>query len=277
MKQLFQFLLCLATLVGATVAQPAAETAPPAGDDTYVLKSSDVVRLSVFEEDDLSARTRILQTGEAVFPLIGPVKIAGMSIRAATTTIRDLYAADYLVDPKVTLTVDEYAQQFVAVLGAVRSPGQIQMPSSGRFDIAAAIATAGGLTERADPSRISLVRANGATTEYSLAGIEKGSKVQLGSGDRIIVAESAYLNQTVIFVGEVRNRGPVPFPINGRLDLLGAIARAGGFTELANPRKVSVNRRGKVMVFDVREMSSRGAQPFLLEPDDIVTVPERLF
>jgi polysaccharide export outer membrane protein len=276
MKRLFESILC-AAICSAALAQSAPEAIHQTEDNTYVLKASDVVRLSVFEEDDLAARTRILQTGEAVFPLIGPVKIAGLSIREATTRIRELYAADYLVDPKVTLTVDEYAQQFVAVLGAVRSPGQIFMPSSGRFDIAAAIATAGGLTERADPSRISLVRANGSTSEYSLAGIEKGTKVQLESGDRIIVAESSYLNQTVIFVGEVRNRGPVPFPINGKLDLLGAIARAGGFTELANPRKVSVNRRGKVMVFDVREMSSRGAQPFLLEPDDIVTVPERLF
>jgi polysaccharide export outer membrane protein len=276
MIRLLKSIFCTA-LCSAVLAQSAPEAVPQVADNTYVLKASDVVRLSVFEEDDLAARTRILQTGEAVFPLIGPVKIVGLSIREATTRIRELYAADYLVDPKVTLTVDEYAQQFVAVLGAVRSPGQISMPSSGQFDIAAAIATAGGLTERADPSRISLVRANGSTSEYSLAGIEKGIKVQLESGDRIIVAESAYLNQTVIFVGEVRNRGPVPFPINGKLDLLGAIARAGGFTELANPRKVSVNRRGKVMVFDVREMSSRGAQPFLLEPDDIVTVPERLF
>lgn len=83
-------------------------------DPTYVLKPNDVVILSVFEEVDLSTQTRILQTGEAAFPLIGPVRIGGLSVRAATAHLRELYSADYLVDPKITLTLAEYAQQHVS-------------------------------------------------------------------------------------------------------------------------------------------------------------------
>lgn len=246
-------------------------------DTSYVLKANDVVKLSVFEEPELSIQTRILQTGEAVFPLIGGVKIGGLPIRSATERIRGLYAADYLVDPKVTLTVDEYGLLFVSVLGAVVNPGQIQIPQSGKLDISAAIATAGGVSATADISRISLVRADGSTDEFALNGIETGVRIQLGPGDRVIVGESRFVNKTVTFVGEVRNRGPVAFPVDGKLDLVTAIARAGGFTELANPKKVSVNRRGRVSVHDVKEMSSRGDSPFRLEPDDIITVPERLF
>ncbi len=246
-------------------------------DSSYVLKANDVVKISVFEEPELSVQTRILQTGEGVFPLIGAVKIGGLPIRSATERIRSLYAADYLVDPKVTLTVDEYGLLFVSVLGAVANPGQIQIPQSGKLDISAAIATAGGVSATADISRISLVRADGSTAEFALTGIEKGVRIQLGPGDRVIVGESRYVNKTVTFVGEVRNRGPVAFPVDGKLDLVSAIARAGGFTELANPKKVSVNRGGRVTVLDVKEMSSRGDTPFRLEPDDIITVPERLF
>lgn len=244
---------------------------------SYVLKANDVVRLSVYEEPDLSTQTRILQTGEAVFPLIGAVKIGGLSIQDATLKVRGLYAADYLVDPKATLTVDDYAQQLVSVLGAVVSPGQFPIPQSGKLDVASAVASAGGLSPSADANRISVVRVDGTSGEYSLAGIEKGKKIQLGAGDRVIVAESRYVNRTVTIVGEVRTKGQIAFPLDGNLDLVSAVARAGGFTELANPRKVSVSRGGKVTVLDARDMFEKGAKPFRLEPDDIITVPERLF
>ena len=244
---------------------------------SYVLKANDVVRLSVYEEPDLSTQTRILQTGEAVFPLLGAVKIGGLSIKDATSTVRGLYAADYLVDPKVTLTVDDYAQELVSVLGAVMKPGQYPIPQSGKLDVASAVATAGGLAPTADSKRVSVIRGDGSGGEYTLAGLEKGNRIQLSAGDRIIVAESRFLNRSITIVGEVRTKGQIAFPLDGNLDLVSAVARAGGFTELANPRKVSVSRGGKVTVLDAREMFEKGTKPFKLEPDDIITVPERLF
>lgn len=273
---LYRMLLRFLLLAGAA-ATVLADPVKPGDGLSYVLKANDVVRLSVYEESDLSTQTRILQTGEAVFPLIGAVKIGGLSIQDATSKVRGLYAADYLVDPKTTLTVDDYAQQLVSVLGAVMNPGQIPIPQSGKLDVASAVASAGGLSPNADAKRISLVRADGTSSEYSLAGLEKGNRVQLGAGDRVIVAESPYVNRSVTIVGEVRTKGQIAFPLDGNLDLVSAVARAGGFTELANPRKVSVSRGGKITVLDAKEMFEKGAKPFKLEPDDIIAVPERLF
>ena len=266
-------------LVVSLCAVASSFSAEPVAVETssYVLKPNDVVRLAVFNEVALSCQTRVLQTGEAMFPLIGPVKVAGFTLSDAIEKIRALYDADYLVDPKLTLTVDEYALQQVSVLGSVKAPGEIPIPSSGKLDMAAAIATAGGLTDTADPSHISLTRSDGGSSVFSLSGIERGNKVPLAPGDRIIVAQSRFVNQSVTFVGEVRNRGSVPFPMNGDLDIVTAIARAGGFSEVANPKKTSVNRKGKVIVVDVKELSAKGVNIFKLEPDDIITVPERLF
>lgn len=244
---------------------------------SYVLKANDKVSLTVFNEGALSSQTRILQTGEAMFPLIGPVKIAGLSINAAMETLRALYDADYLVNPKLTLTVDEYAVQQVLVLGAVRAAGQVAIPASGRLDLVAAIAAAGGLSDAADPNQILLERAAGGSSQFSFAGIEKGNQVMLAPGDRIMVKESRFLNQSVTFVGQVRAPGSIAFPLNGELDIVMAVARVGGFTDLANPRKTSINRKGRVIVVDVKEMSSKGGSLFKLEPEDIITVPERLF
>jgi polysaccharide export outer membrane protein len=244
----------------------------------YILRPNDTIRLAVYEEPDLSVQVRILKTGQASFPLIGSVEVGGLSVSAAATKIRDLYAKDYLVDPKLTLTVDEYATEFISVIGAVKSPGQIPMPVAGHLDLASAIATAGGIAENADANNIQLVRASGTTSSFSMSAIESASgRVKLEVGDRIIVNQSAFVGKTLTVLGQVGRPGPVAFPINGRLDLVNAIALAGGLTELANPKKVSINRRGRVTVVDFKAISQRGDKPYLLQPDDVITVAERLF
>lgn len=248
-------------------------------DDTYVLRANDVIRLDVYDEPDLSGAVRILKTGHASFPLIGSLEVAGMSVITAGEKIRKLYDKDYLVDPKLTLTVQEYATEYISVIGSVRNPGQIPMPISGNLDLASVMATAGGLADNADSNGILLVRATGTTATYSIASIVSGpnGRVKLEAGDRIIVNQSAFVGKSLTILGQVGRQGPLAFPISGKLDLISAVAAAGGLTELANPKKITVNRKGRVITLDYKEISQRGDQPFLLQPDDIVTVPERLF
>jgi polysaccharide export outer membrane protein len=247
-------------------------------DSSYILRPNDAIRLSVYEEPDLSVAVRILKTGQAAFPLIGSVDIGGLSVAAAEKKIHALYAEDYLVDPKLTLTVDDYATDFISVIGAVRSPGNIPIPVSGHLDLAAAIATAGGLADNADNRNIELRRAEGATTTYSMSAIDGAAgSTLLSAGDRIMVAESRFVGKSLTLLGQVRRPGAVQFPNDGKLDIVTALALAGGVTELANPRKVSINRKGRVFEVDFREIAQRGDRPLMLEPDDIITVPERWF
>jgi polysaccharide export outer membrane protein len=248
-------------------------------DASYVLRPNDSIRLAVYEEPDLSVQVRILKTGEASFPLVGSVKVSGLSVSAAATKIRDLYARDYLVDPKVTLTVDEYATELISVIGAVKNPGQIPIPVSGQLDLASAMASAGGLAEDANPGGIQLVRASGTTSIFSMADIQAGAggRIRLEAGDRIIVNRSPFVGKTLTVLGQVGKPGPLAFPASGRLDLVNAIALCGGLTELANPKKITINRKGKIILLDFKATSQRGDQPFLLQPEDVITVPERLF
>lgn len=245
----------------------------------YVIKPNDTLELAVFDEDDLSTSTRVLKSGEAVFPLIGAVKVGGLQVAEATRRIHDLYAADYLVNPKVSLTVSAYAAEFVSVLGSVKSPGNLTLPESGVLDLASALALAGGLADDADAGSIQVVRAgSGGSSMHAKAAIDRGrSVVQLRAGDRVIVGQSPYLGKSVIILGRVARPGPVALPVDGRLGVVEAISMAGGFHELANPRKVSLNRKGKVQVIDVRALSETGGAESMLEPGDVVTVPERIF
>lgn len=271
------FLLCLFAFQCITLHHSEAQTSGKS-DSSYILRANDTVRLSVYEEPDLSVQVRILKTGQASFPLIGSVDIGGQSVATAVEKIRLLYAKDYLIDPKLTLMVDEYAVEYVSVIGAVKGPGQIPVPVSGKLDLASAIASAGGIMENADAGNIQLIRNSGASSTYSMAAIQSSAgSVALSSGDRIIVNQSAFIGKTVAVLGQVGKPGPVIFPVEGRLDLVNAIALAGGLTQLSNPRKVSINRKGTVTVVDFQSISQRGDRPFLLQPDDVVTVAERLF
>ena len=247
-------------------------------DPSYVLRPNDSITLAVYEEPDLSVQVRILKSGQASFPLIGSVMVGGLSVAEAAKEIKGRYAKDYLVDPKVTLTVNDYATEYISVIGAVRTPGQIPIPVSGNLDLAAAMATAGGPSEIADTRNIRLVRSSGSTGTYSMGQIQGASgKIRLNAGDRIIVNQSPYVGKKVTMLGEVRKAGPLPFPLDGRLDLVNAIALAGGMTDLANPKNVTVNRRGSVTKLNFKEISQRGDRPFILLPDDVVTVGERFF
>lgn len=270
--------LSLFLVAGASAITALAQSEGEKSDDTYILRPNDAVQLAVYEEPDLSVQVKILKTGQASFPLIGSVEIGGLRVAAAAEKIRDLYAKDYLVDPKLTLTVDDYAVDFISVIGQVNKPGQIPIPQSGNIDLGSALATAGGILENADTSNIQLVRANGSTTTLTLAAIQGAAgRTRLQSGDRIIVNESRFVRRFVTVLGRVGKPGAVPFPVDGRLDLVTAVAIAGGVTEMANPKKLTISRRGKVTEVDFREMSQRGGDPIWLQPDDIINVPERIF
>ncbi|MCW1887309.1 polysaccharide biosynthesis/export family protein [Luteolibacter flavescens] len=265
------------TLVSIFFTVAAAAVSTGAEDDP-VLKQDDLIRMSVFEEPDLDANTRVMRSGSIALPLIGDVPVAGLTVSEANKRIRELYISEeYLVDPKVTLTVEEYSKDFVSVIGSVRSPGEFALPQNRKYDLSAALAAAGGLSPEADLNGIVVTRADGKQSTHSSASLQGGGMVPLYPGDRVRVDQSPYVNKSVKVLGQVRKAGPVAFPLDGRLDIVSAIAGAGGYTELANEKKVNVNRKGKVTSLNVKEMTDRGEKPYFLLPDDIVTVTERMW
>jgi polysaccharide export outer membrane protein len=158
-----------------------------------VLCPGDEIRVEVAGEPGASCNSRILKSGKASLPFLGSVEIAGLSVKAATAKIRDLYAKDFRKNPKVTLSIRVFAPDFVSVIGAVKNPGQIPIPNGGKLDLATAMAACGGVTEKADPARIQVIRAFGANETYDLAAIKGGAagRVKLDAGDCIVVNQSS--------------------------------------------------------------------------------------
>jgi polysaccharide export outer membrane protein len=150
-------------LLGLLAPASGAETPPPppAAEATdYVMQPSDLIRVLIFQEPDLLREVRITQEYTITLPLIGTIDLRGRTVRQAEEIIRSLYDKDYLVNPQVNLTVLEYTQRTVQVVGAVNQPGAVVFPPEQKMGLIEAIARAGGQSRIADLKRVRLTRTN---------------------------------------------------------------------------------------------------------------------
>lgn len=174
--------------------QPAA-SAPAAATD-YVLQPSDLIRVLIFQEPDLLREVRITQEYTITLPLIGTIDLRDRTVRQAEELIRGLYDRDYLVNPQVNLTVLEYTQRTVQVVGAVNQPGAVVFPPEQKMGLVEAIARAGGQSRIADLKRVRLTRTNAdGKTENHTINVDdlmkgaSGAQWLLLKGDVIFVPE----------------------------------------------------------------------------------------
>lgn len=128
------------------------------GGSDYVLQPSDLIRVQIFQEPDLERDVRITQENTITLPLIGSVEVKGYTVRQTEEVIRARYDKDYLVNPQVNLTVLEYAESTVQVVGAVNKPGQVLFPPEQKLTLVEAIARAGGQARIADLRKVRLTR-----------------------------------------------------------------------------------------------------------------------
>ena len=148
----------------APAAAPAA-VAPGSSDSIsapagYQLSANDQVAVEVFGEDDLRTNGRLNGEGNLSLPLLGSVHLGGLTLTQAVARLTELYGRDYLVNPKINVTLVGYARRRFTVLGQVNRPGSYEMPEGnpGGIDLLEAIAMAGGYTRIAAPDRISVRR-----------------------------------------------------------------------------------------------------------------------
>ena len=189
---------------GASVSRsPSAGSAPaftaasaPAG---YVLNANDAVTVEVFGEEDLRASGRLNPEGNLSVPLLGSIHLAGLTLTQAASKVTELYGRDYLVNPKVNVSLLSYVKRRFSILGQVNRPGSIEMPegSQSGIDLLEAVALAGGYTRIASPERITVRRHNASGDQIFKVNAKRFTKGNGGGflvepGDTITVGESIF-------------------------------------------------------------------------------------
>ncbi len=189
-----------ATFVPAIIGIPA----DPGPMRAHRIGPYDLLKIEVFQVDELATEQRVSEEGSIIMPLIGNLKVRGLTPREAEQVIADRLGERYLNDPQVSVLVAESTGHKVTILGHVKSPGVFPLVG-GQTTLMQAIAMAGGLDEIAKKEEIVVFRKQerGDINAYvvNLALIEKGQLTDpvMISDDRVVVPKSgtAVVKRTV--------------------------------------------------------------------------------
>lgn len=243
------------------------------GDD-YKIGEGDVLKISVYDNPDLEKTVRVSNEGVILLPLIGPVNAKGQTAAGLSKKISSHLSDGYLVDPHVSIFVEEFRSQKVTILGEINSPGLYEI--SGDISFLELVSKAGGFTQLAGRAAVIKRQPEDAQKLKEIIQIdlknfmEKGDTtvdVPLKHGDAIFIkiAEMFYVN------GEVRN--PDVYKYEEKMTVIKAITMANGFTGKASSTNIKIIRKinGKEKIIKKVNMD----MPVLSE--DIIVVPESFF
>ena len=160
-----------------------------------VIGRMDNVEIRVFREDELTTRGQLSADGTISMPLIGSVRIVGLTTDQAAAAITRKLADGYLVKPEVSVSIEARIRKTVTILGQAQRPGVFELPAHRQLTLVEAIGMAGGATRIANVRKISLKRSGGSPVEIiNLSDITtgKGADIPLRDGDVVTIPESLF-------------------------------------------------------------------------------------
>jgi len=242
-------------------------------DTREILGAGDSLRITVFQNPDLTTETRISEQGTILFPLIGEVTLGGRTPTGAATRIASqLKQRDFLKNPQVSVTVIQVRSRQVSVLGLVARPGRYALDdtSSKLTDI---LALAGGIVPGGDDT-VTVMGTRGGKIkkiEIDVPGMYRSgdlsANVEVQSGDTIFVPRAP-----VFYIyGEVLRAGA--YRLEPNATVMNALSLGGGLTPRGTERGLKINRR--MPDGGIKKLDARLADQ--IQPDDVIYVPESLF
>lgn len=249
--------------------------APP----SYVIGSQDSIRITVFDEPELSGTYRVESDGMLMFPLVQRVAASGLTLREFQERLTKHLANGFIRNPQVRVEIDQYKSQSVFVMGEVRTPMKVTM--TGSMTLLEALAQAGSPTTTASsiitivhPTKVNTTGAmpdpdaekDAEKSVVNLTDLQAANSFVLRDGDIITVPKA----ETFYISGNVRNPGSYVLQPGETLEQ--ALAVAGGLTERGTTRGVKANRliNGKPV-----EVTLKLAD--LIKAGDTINIPSRLF
>jgi polysaccharide export outer membrane protein len=277
---------------GAVSAQSAPTTTAPAAlgdpnggsafaltaDPNYKLRPGDVIAISVYNEPSLSQVVRVLPGGYIEEPLVGNVRVGGLTPAQARQAVGQALH-HYLRHPEVTVAVSAVAPVDVFVFGNVRQPGRYQLQPESR--VMDALAAAGGLGPTDGDLPDAQLSSGGQITKISLQRMLHDNDLSLDT--QLHGQTTIYVPSPTVFDvdvnGAVDHPGAIPMHEGDRL--VNAIARAGTSTGAdADLNHVTVRHRlpdGQIQaqtvnMYDIYK-NGDGSKDLVLAKGDTVYVP----
>lgn len=243
----------------------------PAPAQDYIVGERDVLRITVYDNPDLTTTARVSGEGSILFPLIGEVRVAGMTTPQIAKKISGLLSDGYIINPHVQVFVEEFKSKRATIIGEVSRPGLYELP--GPTTLLELLSKAGGLTKDASDKAVikRKISQNEQTVGVDLRQlIEKGDTsvdVTLQDGDNVYIPKAKLFYVT----GEVKK--PDAYKHEEGTTVIKAITMSGGFTDKASIRRITIKRKEGGRETTVEKVGFDE----LVRPDDVILVPESFF
>lgn len=266
--------------LNSKIISTAAQTDGFVGD--YVIGTGDLLVISVLDLSEVEkVKVRVGAEGFIRLPLIDTVKAGGLTARQLESRLANLFGADYLHDPQVSVFIEEYRSQRVAVLGEVNKPGIYEV--NDRRMLTDMLAQAGGLSKEADRV-IYVLRKNGGTEtgpsnsgdllkidlDELLVGRDPSLNVKVNSGDVVSVPKAGEF----LLGGAVKKAGP--YPLKGKLTVDQAVYFGEGLKDEADLSDIEVLRfngsKAELLKIDLKQLQREGKPGLVIQKNDVVFV-----
>ena len=266
----------LALALAAPLAPLPAQAATPAAaaQDEYKLGAGDTVRILVYQNQDLSLEARISDGGVISYPLLGAVRVGGLTVGEAEKAIADgLKRGDFVKNPQVTVVLMQARGSQVSVLGQVNRPGRYALEQAGTR-LSDVLALAGGTLSQLGGDQVVVVGQRNGQPFRTVVDLPRVFSSEQRDGDLVLQGNDVvYVERAplVYIYGEVQRPGQLR--LERGMTLLQGLAAGGGLTQRGTEKGIRIHRRGD------------SGQVQVLQPDmaeglrdgDVIYVRESLF
>lgn len=245
-----------------------------AAEGEYHLAPGDVIKVSVFQNPDLTLEARVSGNGTILYPLVGEVKLSGMTLAGGADKIaKALMDGGFLKSPQVNILLEQALGNQVSVLGSVNRPGRYPLDAE-QYRLTDVIALAGGVAADNGSDNVILMGTRDGKpyrVEVNIPSVFLDDKpdlnVQVKGGDTLYVGRAAMF----YVYGEVQRPGA--FRLERNMTVMQGLAQGGGVTTRGSEKSLRVYRHDRTGKLE--KLSLDGSA--VLEPNDVIYVPESLF
>ena len=235
----------------------------------YKIGSDDLLKVNVFDHLELSVEARVSKSGNITFPLLGELRVAGLTPHELEQLlISRLDQGGFVHHAQASVLITDYESQKVSVVGQVAKPGQYALTTTSRvLDL---LAQAGGPVNAIAADEATLVRPDGSRIKIDLHSLFQGDPSQNPS---VAAGDSIYVPRAPMFYiyGEVQRPGS--YRLERQMTVAQAISAGGGLTPKGSLHFMKVKRReagGPLREISIKERDQ-------LREDDVLMIKQSWF
>ncbi|MBN1824058.1 MAG: polysaccharide export protein [Endomicrobiales bacterium] len=245
----------------------------------YQIEIGDVLGIIIYPAEELSREVIVQPDGNISFPLIGSLQAKGLTVKALETEMSERLG-QFISNPQVTVTIKQFSRRQVFITGEVKAVGAYPYKENQR--LMEFISSIGGFSSNANRREVKVYR--GPPTKRQIHTVNVEEIVSTGDFSKDFLLEPGDIIEVqkgspkIALLGDVGHPGY--YDHRPGIKLLELVSIAGGFTDTASLKKVSIIRKTegneqKVMKVNLKKILQGKQNDVELQPGDTIFVPKK--